>query len=241
MRDRRWATKVKPRTFFVAGTDTGIGKTLIATALLKIAATQGMATIGLKPLAAGCDKRDEQWLNSDALALQQAATLHLNYPEVNPVALEPAIAPHIAAKRAGIQLAASQLIEYCRVSSQSAADVVIIEGAGGWLVPLNEKETMADVCVGLDVPVILVVGMRLGCLNHALLTAAAIRGQGLTLAAWVANCIDPAMIEVEENIAMLKVRLATRFLGAVPFLGATATADEVAGVLDAAAFFKGSS
>jgi len=224
---------VKPQTFFVTGTDTGVGKTLITSALLKVAAARGMATLGLKPLAAGCDEREGQWFNCDALALQEASTLRVSYRELNPVALEAAVAPHIAAQRSGIQLVASHLIEHCRNAEKFAADIVLVEGVGGWFVPLNDTETFADVCVGLGVPVILVVGMQLGCLNHALLTAAAIREQGLTLAAWVANCIDPEMAAVEENIATLQARLEAVCLGTVPFLGETASADEVATFLDA--------
>jgi dethiobiotin synthetase len=205
------------RTLFVTGTDTGVGKTRIASALLSLAASQGLRTAGLKPVAAGCEQVNGQWVNADALMLQSAATEHLDYDQVNPVALLPAIAPHIAARDAGIRLSSSALIDHCRNIIESDLDLVVIEGAGGWLLPLNESETLADVCIGLQVPVILVVSMMLGCLNHALLTAGAIQSAGLTLTGWVANCIDPDMMALEENIELLKTRLPGMHLGTVPY------------------------
>jgi dethiobiotin synthetase len=205
------------RTFFVTGTDTGVGKTRIASALLRLAASQGLRTAGLKPVAAGCEQINGQWVNADALMLQSAATEHLDYGQVNPVALLPAIAPHIAARDAGIRLSSSALIDHCRHIIESNLDLVVIEGAGGWLLPLNESETLADVCIGLKAPVILVVGVMLGCLNHALLTAGAIQNAGLTLTGWVANCIDPDMMALEENIESLKTRLPGTHLGTVPY------------------------
>ena len=169
-----------PNSFFITGSDTGVGKTLVATGLLLAAGRRGLRTIGIKPLSAGCERRaNGQLFNSDALALQAAATVTLDYGSVNPVALEPFLAPHIAASQAGVELASADLVEHVTSLRSIDADLMIVEGAGGWLVPLNASETMADVCRGLDMPAIMVVGMRLGCLNHALLTAAAMREAGV--------------------------------------------------------------
>lgn len=208
--------------FFVTGTDTGVGKTLVAAALLHAARARGLRTAGVKPVAAGCAVRDGLLVNDDALALQAAATERLGYGEVNPVALAEAMAPHLAAERAGVQLQAAPLVAHCRALAAGGADLVLAEGAGGWLVPLNGRETLADVAAALGWPVILVVGMRLGCLNHALLTAAAVRASGLRLAAWVANSAGPPMPELAGNVAALEARLGAPRLGTLPWQGAGA-------------------
>ena len=171
-------------TWFVTGTDTDVGKTAICCALLSAANDRGLSTAAIKPVAAGCDENGH---NSDALQLQAAMSAQLDYAQVNPVALELAIAPHIAAEREGRNLQASRLAGLCRGVMMGSAEFILIEGAGGWRVPINSRETLADVAVALQVPVIMVVGMRLGCVNHALLTAEAIRRDGLHLAGWVAN------------------------------------------------------
>lgn len=218
--------------FFVTGTDTGVGKTLVTAALLRAAGARDLCTIGIKPVAAGCEQRDGRWVNEDALALQAAATVRLEYAQVNPVALRTAMAPHLAAAQDGVMLAAADLVARCRESAITGHDLLLAEGAGGWLVPLNERETMADVAAVLGWPVILVVGMRLGCLNHALLTAAAIRSAGLTLACWVANSAAPAMTALDANIAALDERLGAPRLGALPWLGAGVTIEAASGYLD---------
>lgn len=205
--------------FFVTGTDTGVGKTLVAAALLCAAGSRGLRTIGIKPVAAGCERRDGQWVNADALLLQASATVRLQYAQVNPVALRTAMAPHLAAAEDGVTLTAADIAGHCRDSSRIAHDLLLAEGAGGWLVPLNERESMADVAGALGWPVILVVGMRLGCLNHALLTAAAIRAAGLELAAWVANSAGPDMPALAANIETLDAHLGAPRLGALPWLG----------------------
>ena len=212
------------RFFFVTGTDTEVGKTVVSVGLLKELAKQGEKVAGLKPVAAGCEHRSGELLNTDALALMEAASESLDYASVNPVALETAIAPHLAAQRADIALRADTLIEHCRRVASGTASVAVVEGAGGWLVPINESETLADVAVGLGAAVILVVGIRLGCLNHALLTAQAIEKSGLAMAGWVANCIDPEMPALEENIASLKAMLPAQCLGVVPWLEQAADA-----------------
>ncbi|NNC54372.1 MAG: dethiobiotin synthase [Pseudomonadales bacterium] len=202
------------KTFFVTGTDTGVGKTHVAVALLHAFSAQGLKTAALKPVAAGADTvcesgsaaNVEAMANSDAVALHQAANAGQNLAQVNPVLLHDAIAPHIAAQQAGRALSVSELIDAVRIAQQGA-DVLVVEGAGGWLVPINERQTLADVAAGLQAQVILVVGMRLGCLNHALLSAAAIRASGCELAAWVANVIDPDMPALRANIDYLKQQL----------------------------------
>ncbi len=201
--------------YFVAGTDTGVGKTRVAVALLYGARQRGLTTLGLKPVAAGCEVTAEGLHNEDALLLRAESSVALPYAQTNPVALEPPIAPHIAAARAGVSLSAGQLAAHCR-PLLSRAELTLVEGAGGWRVPLNDSETMADLALALQLPVILVVGIRLGCLNHALLSAEAIQRDGLTLAGWVANGVDPRVACADENIATLQTRLAAPCVGVVP-------------------------
>jgi dethiobiotin synthetase len=205
--------------FFVTGTDTDAGKTLVTLALLGAAAARGLATIALKPVAAGCTIAGGRPVNDDALALQAAATVRLDYARVNPVALRLAMAPHLAAAEEGVRLDAEPLLHACREALRVPHDLALAEGAGGWLVPLNEHETMADLAAALGWPVILVVGMRLGCLNHALLTAAAVHASGLTLAGWVANSPAPPMAALAGNVATLEAQLGAPRLGSVPYLG----------------------
>jgi len=222
------------KVFFVTGTDTGVGKTHASVALLQALAAQGRTTLGLKPVAAGCDATTDGLRNEDALALQAAATVKLPYAQVNPVALAEAIAPHIAAAHEKRRIGVTQLAGLVRGAlMQGRADVTLIEGAGGWRVPLNERETLADLARELDVPVILVVGVRLGCISHALLTAEAIRRDGRVLAGWVANAIDATMPAREENIATLRAALGAPLLGVLPHGPADASAwPGIAALLD---------
>lgn len=203
------------KTWFVTGTDTEVGKTAISCALLAAAAAAGLRTAAVKPVAAGCD---DQGHNDDALQLLDCMTEPLDYAQVNPVALEAAIAPHIAAEREGKRLQAGRLAGICRGVMMGKADFVLIEGAGGWRVPISPRETLADLAVQLQVGVILVVGMRLGCINHALLTAEAIRRDGLELAGWVANQPGERMVCHEENLDTLRRLLPAPLLGEVPYL-----------------------
>jgi dethiobiotin synthetase len=203
------------KTFFVTGTDTGIGKTAVSCGLLEAAALSGLRTAAVKPVAAGCD---ESGRNEDALCLLASMTEALDYSQVNPVALAPAVAPHIAASMEGKRLQASRLAGLCRGVMLGGADFILIEGAGGWRVPINPRETLADLAIELRVGVIMVVGMRLGCINHALLTAEAIRRDGLQLAAWVANQPGPRMPRHVENLDTLRHLLPAPLLGDVPFL-----------------------
>ena len=204
--------------FFIAGTDTDVGKTLIATGMLVAANARGLSTVAIKPIAAGCEETPEGLRNADALLLQQFMSLSLPYEQVNPVALQPAIAPHIAAEQAGKRLLVSRLEGYCRGVLMQSADLAIIEGAGGWRLPLNRMETLAGLAKSLNVPVILVVGMKLGCLNHALLTVEAIRNDGLPLAGWVANQLDTDMLCYQENLMTLRSLIPAPCLGEVPFM-----------------------
>lgn len=206
------------RHFFVAGTDTDAGKTRVSAGLLHCVNQRGLASVGLKPIAAGCEPSPDGLRNSDALILQQTANVALAYESVNPIALEPAIAPHIAAEQLGRRLSADRVAGLCRGVMMERYDVLLIEGAGGWRVPLNERETYAHVAKALQTPVILVVGMKLGCINHALLTVEAIARDGLPLAGWVANRIDPDMACYDENVATLKRFIGAPLLGEVPFL-----------------------
>jgi dethiobiotin synthetase len=205
------------QAFFITGTDTGVGKTLIATALLQRARDQGKTTLGLKPVAAGCTQLHGEWMNEDAQQLLVASSGQPAYTTVNPVALREAIAPHIAAEQEGRTLCAAELVRHCQ-PLLGTADFTVIEGAGGWLVPLNATETMADIAAGIGCPVVLVVGLRLGCINHALLTAGAIAAAGLRLAGWIGNHIDPDMAAAAANVATLEQRLAAPLLGRVPYM-----------------------
>jgi dethiobiotin synthetase len=200
---------------FITGTDTGVGKTLVATALLSAYASQGLVTAAMKPVASGCEHTSAGLRNDDALRLQGQATLDIDYSTLNPYAFAPAIAPHIAARQAGISIDLPRLVE-TYASLAARADVVVVEGAGGWYVPLDAQHSMADLARDLALPVILVVGMRLGCINHALLTAAAIRTEGLPLTGWVANTIDPDMPCLVENLHTLQQTIHAPCLGVIP-------------------------
>jgi dethiobiotin synthetase len=203
------------KTWFVTGTDTEVGKTAVSCGLLAAAAREGLRTAAVKPVAAGCDASGH---NEDALQLMAAMTADLDYQQVNPVALDAAIAPHIAAAQEGRRLQVSQLAGMCRGVTSAGYDFVLVEGAGGWRVPVNSRETLADLAVELRTAVILVVGMRLGCINHALLTAEAVRQDGLTLAGWVANQPGPEMNCHRENLDTLCQLLPAPLLGEIPHL-----------------------
>lgn len=217
--------------FFVTGTDTEVGKTTVAAGLLHAARQAGLSTAAAKPVASGCEMTADGLRNGDALALLNECTLPMRYEQVNPFAFEPAIAPHLAAREAGIELTASALALPVRQMLALQADFSLVEGAGGWRVPLAGRESLSDLAVMLELPVILVVGIRLGCINHALLSSEAIERDGLRLAGWVANIVDPATSRLEENLGTLADRLQAPCLGRVPRLPA-ATPAQVASCLD---------
>jgi dethiobiotin synthetase len=198
-------------SYFVTGTDTGVGKTLVAAALLHALAKRYPRVVGMKPVAAGRVRAGASWASEDALALREASTLQVPHELDNPVLLPDPLSPHIAAERAGVRIDIAELAR--RYSALALrADAVVVEGAGGFHVPLSDTETGADLARALALPVVLVVGLRLGCLNHAMLTAEAIVARGLTLAGWVANRIDPAMQAQQDNIAWLQRRLGAPLL-----------------------------
>lgn len=201
--------------YFVTGTDTGVGKTWISAALLFKYQQQGLSTAAMKPVASGCVRTAAGLCNDDALLLQQTASVELAYEDINPFAFEPAIAPHLAAEQAGVDIDIAIIKQQFDMLS-NRADIVIVEGVGGWHVPINTQQTMVDVARLLDLPVILVVGMRLGCLNHALLTAEAVKNDGLQLAGWLANSAEAEMSCLQENIRSLKDTLQAPFLGHLP-------------------------
>lgn len=217
--------------FFVTGTDTEIGKTTIACGLLQAARNAGLSTAAAKPVASGCERTAKGLRNSDALGLLAGCSLPLRYEEVNPFAFEPAIAPHLAAREAGVQLDVEALAGPVNAVLARNADFSLVEGAGGWRVPLAGGENLSDLAVRLGLPVILVVGVRLGCINHAVLSAEAIQRDGLVLAGWVANIVDPATSRLEENLATLAERLPAPCLGRVPRLEVS-SAEAVAAHLD---------
>jgi len=194
------------QAYFITATDTDAGKTYIASALVRHFAQQGLKSVGMKPIAAGCEWVDGKLQNSDVHQLTQASNVDAPLSLINPYTFQPPIAPHIAARQVGVEIALDK-IQQAFVQLSQLADVVIVEGAGGFLVPLNDTQTMADLAASLNIPVILVVGMRLGCINHALLSVQAIQASGLTLAGWVANQIDPNMAMLAENIQTLKQRI----------------------------------
>lgn len=221
---------------FVTGTDTDIGKTEISLALMAALQQRGLRVMGMKPVASGCMVTPEGLRNRDALRLLAQGGDHVPYAWVNPYAFEPAIAPHLAAAGSG------EMIAFARIgaafeSLSAQADRVIVEGVGGWRVPLGAEGGIAELTRYLDLPVLLVVGLRLGCINHALLTAESILVRGCRLLGWVANTIDPGMCYLEENIATLERELPVPLLGRVrhmPCPEATVLVDDlrVDGLID---------
>lgn len=201
---------------FVTGTDTGVGKTLVSAGLLHALAPHHRRVVGMKPVAAGVVPWGEDWASEDAIALRSASTLAVPPELDNPVLLLDPLSPHIAAKRAGVQIDIAAIVRSYQTLA-AEADAVVVEGAGGFHVPLTDTHTGADLAQALALPVVLVVGLRLGCLNHALLTAEAIRARGLTLVGWVANRVDPEMEAADENIAYLRARLGAPLLAEVPY------------------------
>jgi dethiobiotin synthetase len=202
------------QTFFITGTDTDAGKTYVAVALLQGLKALGYRTVAQKPVAAGVNAAG---FNTDALQLQQHATEPLSYELVNPYCLEDAVAPHLAAAKAGLVIDSSILSKELQKLQNVDADIALVEGAGGWLLPLDDKTTMADWVTEQQLPVLLVVGIKLGCLNHALLTINEIERSGLKLLGWVANCIDPDMAYQQENINYLQQQLTAPCLGVLPY------------------------
>lgn len=201
--------------FYVTGTDTGIGKTLASSALLHALRAHGLRAAGMKPVASGCERIDGEWRNADALALQAAGEPGIAYADINPYALEHPLAPELAARDAGIEVTLRPILDaYTRLADR--ADALIVEGVGGWAAPLSSSLMQADLVRALQLPVVLVVGLRLGCLNHAWLSARAIAADGIHLAGWIASHVDPEMQRVEDNLAMLRERMPGSCWGVLP-------------------------
>jgi len=207
---------MKVSGYFVTGTDTGVGKTAITVALINKLLEAGYRVAGMKPVASGCRNTALGLRNEDAEAIMAASSVSQEYELVNPYAFAPAIAPHLAAMEAGQKIELEK-IRNAFESIATGADRVVVEGVGGWRVPLGRVITTEHMAKALDLPVVLVVGLRLGCLNHALLTADAIQYAGMTLAGWVANQLDPAMARVSENISSLQQRINAPMLGHIPY------------------------
>ena len=202
--------------WFVTGTDTGVGKTLVACTLIQAVAGRGKRVIGMKPVAAGAELRGGHWRSEDADALAAASKIRAPADAANPYALRLPVAPHIAAREEGLEIELARL-EHAFARLQSVADFVVVEGVGGFRVPLNSAMDTADLARTLRLPLVLVVGIRLGCINHALLTVEAIAARGLRLAGWVANRIDPRMLKAAENVASLQERIAAPLLAELPY------------------------
>lgn len=212
--------------YFITGTDTDAGKTLVSAGLLALARRQGLTTLGLKPVASGSESTPAGLRNADALALQAQSTPAVAYDAVNPFAFAPAIAPHLAARRAQMELRLADLETRLQPVLALSRDLILVEGAGGWRVPLNDDEALSGLAAQLQLPVILVIGLRLGCISHARLTAEAILADGRRLAGWVGNLVDPAFAAGDDlyrdNLATLECYLPAPCLGVVPRLPAGA-------------------
>lgn len=210
---------MNPFALYVTGTDTGIGKTRASCALLHAFAMAGRRALGMKPVASGCDPTAEGLRNDDALQLIAAGNLTMPYADVNPYAFIDPISPHLAAADEGVEIRLAVITDtFTRLSQQ--ADTVVVEGVGGWCAPLGPELMQADLVRALRLPVVLVVGLRLGCLNHALLSVRAIQSDGCQLIGWIGNRIDPQMLRCDDNIETLKARIEAPLLGTLDF-GAT--------------------
>ncbi|MBM5570768.1 MULTISPECIES: dethiobiotin synthase [Deefgea] len=202
--------------FFITGTDTDIGKTVASAQLIRGFAQMGYKTIGMKPVASGCERSNDILLNVDVASHCRASNISAPLDLINPYRFVPAISPHLAARDANVEIHISHLVD-CAEQLSNLAEVVIIEGAGGWYAPISDQNTIADLATALAAPVIMVVGMRLGCLNHAQLTIDAIEQRGLIVAGWIANCIDPAFDRYEDNLAYLKKHISAPLLAELAY------------------------
>ena len=203
------------KSFFITGTDTGVGKTCATVALMQYFKQQGQSVVGMKPVAAGCEWLDGQLKNEDALLIQKNASIQLPYEKINPYAFELPISPHLAGKNNPVQI--NTVVQYFNDLS-NIADVVLVEGAGGWLAPINKNEDIGDLAKALDIPVILVVAVKLGCINHAKLTFQALVSAGVECSGWLAICIDPKMLKIDENISTLQNQISVPLLGVFPYM-----------------------
>lgn len=205
--------------YFITGTDTGIGKTWSTVALMQYFKNQGKTVIGMKPVASGCDEQNGELKNEDALLLQKHSSVSLPYRSINPYAFSLPVSPHIAAEQAGVEIDFNKIrLEYQQLEKK--ADVVLVEGVGGWLVPLNTQQNVADLSCYLDLPVIVVVGVRLGCINQARLTFAALQQAGINCHGWIASCVEKDMLMLDANIQTLCLSTALPLLAVLPYMDA---------------------
>jgi dethiobiotin synthetase len=204
------------RSLFVTGTDTGVGKTVAASALVHRLRREGLRVAGMKPVASGCERTSDGLRNEDALALQAASDPRPDYADVNPYALEIPTAPQLAARAAGIRVDPVMLLAaHARLAAR--ADLVVVEGAGGWLAPMDDGLDQGDFARAIEAPVVLVVGLRLGCLSHARLSARAIVDDGFALLGWIGNTVDPAFAERDAYVDLLRDALPAPCFGVLPF------------------------
>jgi len=208
--------------FFVTGTDTEIGKTFSSSALLQAIAQRGLSTVGMKPIASGAELRNGLWHNDDVDSLIAASSVQADTALVCPYLMQTPAAPHIVAKQEHVDISLPHILASYQQLTH-VAEAVIVEGVGGFCVPLNDTVDTADLAQQLDLPVILVVGLRLGCINHALLTAQAIRARGLRLAAWIANTVDSQMLYLQDNIDAIQQRIGAPMLGHIPRIAGSTT------------------
>jgi len=201
--------------FFITGTDTGVGKTWATVALMRFLKTQGSSVIGMKPVASGCFRENGELRNEDALLLMRNASMPVDYAKLNIYAFEQPVSPHIAANTAGETIEIEKIVLHCR-ELEALVDFVLVEGIGGWEVPLNDTKKVSQLAFALQMPVIMVVGLKLGCLNHAFLTHDAIIGSSVTAAGWIANCLDANFECLEENLKTLESGLSFPCLGIMP-------------------------
>ncbi len=212
--------------FFITGTDTDAGKTEVAAGIIHKIASMQYQVAGMKPIASGCDTTDVGLRNSDALQLIKAANTDISYDLINPYTFKDPIAPHIAAEQNGVEIEMEVILE-CYEQITKKIDVVVVEGVGGWTVPISKICRMDDLAQALDLPVVIVVGIRLGCINHALLTYEAVKASGLQVAGWVANYVSPKDLCLEEQKQSITDRISAPLLGEIPF-NATINAEFVA-------------
>jgi dethiobiotin synthetase len=213
------------KTYFVTGTDTDVGKTVCVSALLQSFKKQGITTLAYKPIAAGCELTDDGLRNSDALALLKYSSEKVCYDEVNPITFEAPIAPHIAAEIEKKPIDLNRISKGLLNLQKKKTDILIVEGAGGWRLPINNKDYLSDWVQEQKLPVILVVGMKLGCLNHAILTYETILADGLHVMGWIANAVDKNMPYYQENLSFLKQKISAPMIAEIPYLKEIETRD----------------
>ena len=216
--------------YFITGTDTGCGKTELTLSLMQLLQTGGRSVLGMKPVASGAQPSVDGLRNEDAQRIQQQCSIPVPYALINPFGFAPPIAPHLAAEQAGVEIDFSQIVDSYKQLS-AIADMVVVEGVGGWRVPLGSPGDLSDLARDIALPVLLVVAVRLGCINHALLTVESIHAKGLILAGWIANIMEPEMLELHANLATLRQAIDAPCIGVVPHMQQVSTA-AIAACLD---------